>query len=1057
MPGKPVRLLAAGALVLTALSAPVVAASSAAAAVTDPASVVDPFIGTENGGNDFPGADSPFGMVQFSPDTTSRPPGGGYSYADSSILGFSLTHVAGPGDAAAGDFPILPTTDAVDYNETQSFTHSAESADAGYYSVTTANGVKTELTTTPRSGMAQFTFPATTQANLLFKMTDSENADSNVQFNVVSSTEVDGQVTTGDFGGHSPLYNVYFDAVFSRPFTSSSGSSAGDGYVTFDTTSDQVVQAKIGLSYVSVANATANRTAENPNWDFAGTQTAAHDAWNSMLGRISIGGGTSAQQQTFYTALYHSLLYPQLFSDSNGQYTGVDGKVHTVDSGHSGFYTTFSGWDIYRTQAQLSALVAPSVASDIAQSMVDDYAQSGRFPKWMLDDGESYDMAGDPADPILADYYAFGARNFDTATALKDMIAEATGPDNDIRPGLTYLEQLGYLPDDGNYTGAEHYYGSASTTLEYDTADAAISFLAGDLGESTDQATFLARAQDWQNLFDSSSGFIQPRNESGGFTAGFTPTGGGGYCCDSPSVYFIEGDSWQYTPMVPFDISGLVQAEGGDAAMTSFLNTDLSSFTGANGYADLTNEPSLNIPWEYDYVGEPYQTQATIREIQDQIWTDTPGGLPGNDDLGTMSAWYVWSALGMYPETPGTSDLALGSPMFTQESVTLPSGNTLTIDGANAADDAPYIQSATWADGTSSTAAAWNDAYLPTTALADGGTLDFTLGTSADTSWATAASAAPPSYQPAAPSYSDTGVSDDATPTGADFDGQGNSYSAEALAAAGVIPGASIEADGLYFTWPDVASGQPDNYEANGQVVPLTGSGSISFLGSSDSGPSTGTATVTYTDGTTQNVGFTLSDWTLNGGTASTASGDTIAVTAAYRNRSTGPNTIDTYLFATTPVALTAGKTVASVRLPSNSSQGGLHVFAIATQTGPILSGAGPSQCADDYHSETVAGNKIQIHPCNGTDAQQWTPGSNGSLSVLGMCMDTAGGATASGTLVELATCDGSASEVWAPAENGTLVNTDSHLCLDAPSTVSGTQLEISTCTGSAGELWSLP
>ncbi len=788
---RALALLATTALACAAASALPASAATRAALVSDPASLVNPFIGTTNLADDFPGADDPFGMVQWSPDTPSRPDGGGYEYNDSSITGFSLTHLSGPGCSGEGDVPILPTVGSVNTSATDSFSHSNESASPGYYSVQTSNGVTTQLTVTPRSGMASFTFPSTTQANLIFKLTGSANTDSNTQFNLVSSTEVSGQVTSGGFCGAGNSYTVYFDMVFNTPFATNGtaavkaatnapseaknthalhgveprasskvqpnlvtpNASANDGYVTFNTTANQTVLAKIGVSFVSTANATQNRTSENPNWDFASTKSAAHAAWDSLLGKVGIAGGTSAQQTVFYTALYHASLHPNLISDVNGQYPGFNGSVQSVDSGHSAEYGNFSGWDIYRSQAQLEGLIDPQAASDTAQSMIDDYAQTGLFPKWSENNGETYVMVGDPADSIIADYYAFGARSFDTATALKDMLAEATDSNND-RPGLTYLEQVGYLPSNGSY-GCCNFYGPAATTLEYDTADFAVSALAGALGDSSDQTAMATRAQDWQNEFDHNSGFVQPRDYSGTWTSGFSA---------SSQSNFVEADSSIYTPMVPFNVHGLASAMGGNSALNTYLNTVLSSFSGANGYADFSNEPSLEIPWEYDYTGEPYKTQNVIRQIEDQIWTDAPGGLAGNDDLGEMSAWYVWSALGMYPETPGTADLALGSPMFTQEVVTLPSGNTLTINGSGAADNAPYVQSATW------NGSAWNDAYAPSGAISGGGTLDFTLGTSANTSWASAASAAPPSYA-GSPSYTDIGISADTSSSSADFDG----------------------------------------------------------------------------------------------------------------------------------------------------------------------------------------------------------------------------------------------------------------------------------------------
>lgn len=766
--------MAAAVLSLSLLTmAPTAVAARAASLVDDPASLVNPFIGTSNKADDFPGADAPFGMVQWSPDTPSRPYGGGYEYKDSAITGFSLTHLSGPGCQAMGDIPVLPTTGSVDMAATAGFSHTGESADAGYYSVGLNTGIRTELTATTRSGMARFTFPATSRANLLFKLAGSQTSVSATTFTKVSGDEVAGSVTTGHFCGTAATYTVYFDAVFDHPFTTSGTAalpSAAPGtttspvpggpavtepdnapayhgpshtgtatpsltgpsgaYLTFDTTGDQVVQAKIGLSYVSTANAKANRSAENAGWDFDATRQATHNAWNALLGRIRVGGGTTDQQHVFYTALYHALLHPNVASDSNGQYLGFDHKVHTLATGQKAQYANYSGWDIYRSQAQLEALVAPQQAGDSAQSMVNDYLQSGLLPKWSLNNGETYVMVGDPADSIIADYYAFGARTFDTHTALTAMVHSAS-VGNKTRPGLLYLDNPGYLPSNGSY-GCCNFYGNVSTQLEYDTADFALSSYAGALGDTADQKTYLRRAQDWAGTFDAASGFMQPKLANGGWAAGFSP---------SAASNFVEGTSWQYTGMVPFDIAGLAVAHGGAAGLRGYLDHVLAGFTGAGGsQANLGNEPSLELPWEYDYLGQPYRTQQVVRQVQDSIWKNSPAGLAGNDDLGTMSAWYVWSALGMYPETPGTADLALGSPVFPQTVLTLGDGNQLTVNAPQAADSSPYVRSLAF------NGSAWNDAYAPPSALTAGGTLDYVLGGTANTAWATASSAAPPSY-----------------------------------------------------------------------------------------------------------------------------------------------------------------------------------------------------------------------------------------------------------------------------------------------------------------------
>ncbi|MGW0669452.1 lectin [Streptomyces sp. NPDC002746] len=723
------RTFLATCLLFFGLAAPTTVAHAATpAAVTDPASLVNPLLGTSNGGNTFPGADTPFGMVSWSPDTDSRPPGGNYAYSDNVVTGFSLNHISGPGCGAMGDIPVLPTTGGIDGNATVGFSHSNETASAGAYSVNLDNGVNTELTTTARSGMARFTFPATTQANLLFKLNADKATD--LHFDKVSSTEVSGSVDAGLFCASAPSYTAYFDMVFDRPITGSGTFDGGDS-LTFDTTGNRTVQAKVGLSYVSIEGATANRESENPDWDFTGTRTAAHEAWNDVLGKIAVTGGTSDQGHVFYTSLYHSLLHPNLLSDSDGKYWGFDKKVHTVSGGQKAQYGTYSGWDIYRTQAQLEALVAPEQAGDSAQSLVNDYEQAGFFPKWSLNSAETQVMNGDPGPAIIADYYAFGARDFDTAAAKADMIKEGTTT-NPIRMGLDLQTTYGHLPSDGSYP--RDFYGSVATLLEYSAQDFATSAFAGALGDTTTQSQFANRAQDWKNTFNASSGFMRPKRLDGSWKPEFDPTS---------SDQFVEGTSWQYTGAVPHNIRGLADAMGGNSEYVNYLDSVLSAFDGSGGsHADLGNEPSIELPWEYDYVGQPWKTQEIVRKVQDRLWPNDPAkwGV-GNDDLGTMSAWYVWSAMGFYPETPGTSDLALGSPLFTHVDVTLGNGRHMVVDAPQAAGNAPYVQSATL------NGADWNNAYLPADFATGGGTLDLDLGTGANTDWATAASSAPPSYE----------------------------------------------------------------------------------------------------------------------------------------------------------------------------------------------------------------------------------------------------------------------------------------------------------------------
>jgi predicted alpha-1,2-mannosidase len=797
--GLPV--LALPVLALPVLARPVLARPAATLASAPPAArsaapdlaaLVNPFIGTAGRGNVFPGPDAPFGMLQWSPDTAIRPDGGGYSANSGKITGFSLVHLSGPGCKFGGDVPVLPTLGAVRPAADEDFRRSRQVAQAGYYSVRLRDGIGVQLTATTRTGLAEFSFPAGRRGNLVFKLNDSETGASAVTFKRVSATVVQGSVTARNAGcGYPEPYTLYFQMRFSRPatghgtFTAATGqpqarlhpqagsladaargplrrpatlpASAGDphgepayhgrlpagsgvqpdlsgsvgAYVTFP--AGAPVLAKVGISYVSVANAAANLADEDPGWNFAAVEAATQADWNTLLGKIAITGGTQAQQVVFYTALYHSLLAPTVSSDDNGQYRGADGKVHRLAAGQTAEYTNFSGWDIYRAQAQLEALLDPAAASGAAQSMVNTYDQTGMLPRWQAFGRETYVMVGDSADPILADYYAFGARHFDVSAALAAMIREASRPTN-VRPGLNYLKSLGYLPEDGSY-GCCNYYGPVSTTLEYDTDDFAISALAAARGNTAAASRFRRRAYDWHNLLNPGSGLMQPRLADGSWLSGFSPTSQTG---------FVEGDSWQYTGMVPFDVAGLAGAAGGRAALASYLNHVLAGFrSGDDGTtANMANEPSIELPWEYDYVGRPYATERVVRTIQDELWRDAADGIPGNDDLGAMSAWYVWSALGLYPMTPGTATLALGSPLFPEAVVDLSSGHSLTITGTGASAGRPYVHSATWDGGT------WTRAYAPAAAITAGGTLAVSLGSAPDRQWAARAADAPPSYGP---------------------------------------------------------------------------------------------------------------------------------------------------------------------------------------------------------------------------------------------------------------------------------------------------------------------
>jgi predicted alpha-1,2-mannosidase len=758
---KPRRAAAVGvaALLCAGLATPAAFASGAnPKPVSDPAALVNPFVGTGSGGavvgqvDTFPGADTPFGMLQWSPDTPSRPPGGGYNIADRTITGFSLTHLSGPGCGVGGDFPILPTVGALPTDPgsaSEPFNHQQETAKPGSYGVTlapgTANAIGVHITATARTGLASFSYPATTAARLLVKTAGSAAGSSNATFAVSGDNEISGQVTSGHFCGQPDAYTIYFAARFDRPFTGhgtwgASGGTVSGGYLTFDTSTNHTVRMQVAVSYTSVAGAKANLAAEATSWNVDQVAARAYQSWNRELDRIAITGGSHAEQSTFYTALYHSLLHPNLVDDANGAYFGFDGKVHHDAPGHHQ-YSNFSGWDVYRDQIPLVAMLDPARASDMAASLVNDSAQGGWLPKWPVASGYTGVMNGDSADPIISGIYAFGGRAFDSRAALAAMVhgAQGTGAAGQgwyaERPhGADYIKD-GYVPNVGSDSISPVPNG-ASETEEYAIDDFAISRLAGALGDGKNARTFLNRSQNWANVFNTATGYVQPRDADGAFPSGDPTTAGMSGFGQSG---FQEGNAAQYTWMVPQDLAGLFAGMGGDAAARARLNTYFTRLNaGPNQpYQWQGNEIALDTPWAYDSAGTPWQTQDVVRRIQTTLYSDTPGGEPGNDDLGAMSSWYVWSALGLYPQTPGVPMLVVGSPLFSHAVVHGAEG-TLTIDAPAASAGTPYVH-ALRVDGKTT-----QHTYL----MLDGRThhLDFTLASTPDKSWGTARGDAPPSF-----------------------------------------------------------------------------------------------------------------------------------------------------------------------------------------------------------------------------------------------------------------------------------------------------------------------
>jgi predicted alpha-1,2-mannosidase len=784
------------------------ASAAAPASAASPAGHVNPLAGTRpgprtfGGGHNFPGVTVPFGMVQWGPDTTpSDRHSGGYDYRDRHITGFSLTHLNGAGCSLYGDFPFLPTTEPLDASPAPpgeaglagrfepGFSHRDERASPGRYSIrlnpVRGAAIAVDLTATTRTGMARFAFPRSPHASVLIDAGGSAKANDLAQVQIdPGKREISGSASSGYFCAQRPRYRVYFAAVFDRPFDRygtwtgqrlvpqmttaadhrppsnvAARTAQAGAYASFDTRRDRLVTVRVGVSFVSVAGARANLAAESRGYSFRRLAAAARGRWNRALGSIRVSGGAGRDLDTFYTALYHALMSPRTFDDAGGAYIGMDGQIH--DSGARTKYADLSGWDVYRTQIPLLAMLMPRRASDIVASMLADAAQSGCLPRWSYANGQGMTMVGDPADPIIASAAAFGARGFDEAAALTAMLQGASegcrSADGSYvqRQGLEEYKSLGYLPFDLDvrrrnanslFGDPEAVWASAATTLEYAVADFSIAqFAARALGDGASYRSFIARSGNWRNLLNPRSRLIEPRSADGSFPRGYDNLRGAG---------FAEGNSVQYTWMVPHDPAGLFAAIGGRARTVSRLDRFLRKLNGGVGathadHALLGNEPNLNVPWLYNWAGRPFETQATVRRALRDLYSPGPAGYPGNDDLGTLSSWYVFGALGLYPEVPGTGVLAIGSPLFERATVRLAGGRKLRIL-ASAGPRTP-LRRASYIQRMSFGGNPYGRPWTTYCALARGATLTYRLGTSPNRAWGAAATASPPSFGPRRP------------------------------------------------------------------------------------------------------------------------------------------------------------------------------------------------------------------------------------------------------------------------------------------------------------------
>lgn len=692
-------------LVLALLAATALAAAPAA---KSPAAEVNPFIGTGGHGHTFPGAVAPSGMVQLSPDTRLEGWDGcsGYHYSDDVIYGFSHTHLSGTGCSDYGDILLMPVTGEtpLQYGDplrgipgyASRFRHETEAASPGLYKVRLDGpGIDVRLSATARAGFHEYRYPAGAEAGVVLDLVHRDEVLA-ASLRIAGPAEVEGMRRSRAWADDQ---HVFFVIRFSRPVTGCRleqdekpvEAAAGAGgekarlraRFGFGPAGPEPLRLKIGLSTVSIDGARRNLEAEIPGWDFETVYRATAKEWDRVLSRLQIRGGTAEERQIFYTALYHNWIHPNLAMDVDGRYRGRDGKVHQAD-GFS-YYTVFSLWDTFRATHPLYTLIGRRQTSDFINTFIRQYEEGGLLPVWELSGCETNCMIGYHAVPVIADAFVKGIGGFDAEKALAAMIHSAS----QVGRGLAAYRRLGFIP-----AGEEPE--SVSKTLEYAYDDWCIARMAEKLGKSGLAREYGRRAQYYKNLFDPGTGFMRAR-VNGGWAVPFDPR--------EVNFNFTEANSWQYSFFVPQDVDGLATLLGGPEKLAARLDDLFSAPAATTGrdQADITgligqyahgNEPSQHIAYLYNFTGRPWKTQAMVRRIMKEFYSARPDGLIGNDDCGQTSAWYLLSALGFYPVTPGSDEYILGSPLFPEASLQFEDGKVFTIRAEGVSSGNMYIQSA---------------------------------------------------------------------------------------------------------------------------------------------------------------------------------------------------------------------------------------------------------------------------------------------------------------------------------------------------------------------------
>ncbi len=702
---------------------------------------VNPFFGTAGHGHTFPGATLPFGMVQLSPDTYDNDYDwcSGYHDSDSSIMGFSHTHLSGTGCPEYGDILFMPTTGPVKLNPgsrehptegyRSRFKHTNEKAEPGYYSVYLDDySITAELTATLRTGFHRYTFPESNAANIIIDLTHGIGDKClNAGTTIVNDSLIEGfRRSTGWNHDHT----VYFAARFSKPFSASGVFSDGvlsesvrtaeskvlKAYVRYTMDKGETLLIKVGISHVGIEEARNNLDAENSGWDFERVKSDATTAWEKELSKISVEGGTEEQKTSFYTSLYHCLIAPNTFSDADGHYIGMDKKIYKSPAP---VYTVFSLWDTFRALHPLLTVIDRKRTEEIVHTLYLKYKESGQLPIWELAGWETNCMIAYHSIPVIFDAYKKGIIKADIDSIFEAMKASA---DNNAFGVKSYIQH--------GYAQAEEVRESVSKTLEFAYDDWCIAMMAKDLGRLADYERYIKRSLAYINLFDGATGFMRGKN-NGVFISPLNP--------DVQTSCYTESNAWQYAFFVPHDMHGLIDLFGSRKNFADKLDglfqlkskvPSKSTGPGIIGYYAHDNEPCHNFAYLYNYIGEGWKTQELVRKIMNDFYTAKRDGLPGNEDCGQMSAWYIFSALGLYPVCPGTNEYVIGSPIFKKAVLHLENGKDFIIQAPNSSVNNKYVQSLK-VNGKASAAA-----FISQTDIQNGGEITFDMSDLPNKAWA---------------------------------------------------------------------------------------------------------------------------------------------------------------------------------------------------------------------------------------------------------------------------------------------------------------------------------